>query len=107
MGNLGPAPCGVTAEPRGKGGTCVLTAMTPLSELLVDVVNSSKTIKGALYRGMNVRASMPKLLSTYGSGMLKLDELVARRYQLDDINTAMPDLREGKNIQAVVEFSTG
>jgi S-(hydroxymethyl)glutathione dehydrogenase/alcohol dehydrogenase len=95
-----------------KGGTCVLTAMTPLSEtmiplMLVDVVNSSKQIKGALYGGMNPRASMPMLLSMYESGLLKLDELITRRYQLDDINTAMSDLREGNNIRGVIEFPTG
>lgn len=94
-----------------KGGTCVLTAMTPLSDMmiplmLVDVVNSSKTIKGALYGGMNPRMSMPMLLSMYGSGLLKLDELVTRRYQLDEINTAMADLREGCNIRGVIEFPT-
>jgi S-(hydroxymethyl)glutathione dehydrogenase/alcohol dehydrogenase len=56
---------------------------------------------------MNPRVSMPLLLSMYESGLLKLDELVTRRYQLDDINTAMADLREGCNIRGVIEFPTG
>lgn len=92
-----------------KGGTCVVTAMAPLSEmtvplLLVDLVSSDKMLKGTLYGGMNVRASMPKLLSLYQTGDVLIDELVTRRYKLDEINQAITDLREGSNIRGVVEF---
>ncbi|MDX6364870.1 MAG: hypothetical protein QOC85_3924 [Streptomyces sp.] len=95
-----------------KGGTCVLTGMTPLSEppipvVLADMVNSSKHLRGALYGGMNPRASMPMLLSMYQAGMLKLDELVTRRYRLDDINQAIDDMREGRNIRGVIDFGDG
>lgn len=69
-----------------KGGTCVLTGMTPLSE-------------------MNPRASMPMLLSMYEAGDLKLDELVTRRYKLDEINDAIKHLREGCNIRGVIDFT--
>jgi S-(hydroxymethyl)glutathione dehydrogenase/alcohol dehydrogenase len=93
-----------------KGGTCVLTAMTPLNEMmvplmLVDLVSSHKHLKGALYGGMNPRDSMPMLLSMYEEGLLKIDELVTRRYELDEINTAMTDLRAGCNIRGVIEFA--
>jgi S-(hydroxymethyl)glutathione dehydrogenase/alcohol dehydrogenase len=94
-----------------KGGTCVLTGITPTSEAsvplsLLDMVNSSKHLKGALYGGMNPRASMPMLLSMYQAGALKLDELVTRRYRLDQINDAIADLREGRNIRGVIEFQS-
>jgi S-(hydroxymethyl)glutathione dehydrogenase/alcohol dehydrogenase len=92
-----------------KGGTCVLTGMTPLSEMsvpliLVDMANSAKQLKGTLYGGMNPRASMPMLLSMYQAGLLKLDELVTRRYRLDQINEAMDDMREGRNIRGLIDF---
>lgn len=92
-----------------KGGTCVLTGMTPLNEMsvpliLVDMANSCKQLKGALYGGMNPRASMPMLLSMYQAGALKLDELVTRRYRLDQINDAFDDMREGRNIRGLIEF---
>jgi len=92
-----------------KGGTCVLTGITPISEIMVplvlsDMVNSAKQLKGALYGGMNPRASVPRLLSMYQAGMLKLDELVTSRYSLDQINEAMADLREGQNIRGIIEF---
>ena len=95
-----------------KGGTCVVTAMTPMSEIMVplmmtDLVNSCKTLKGSLYGEMNARASMPMLLSMYEAGTLKLDELITRRYRLDQINDAITDLRDGRNIRGVIDFTTG
>jgi NDMA-dependent alcohol dehydrogenase len=93
-----------------KGGTCVITGMTPLSEMnvpmiLADMVNSCKTLKGSLYGEMNPRASMPMLLSMYEAGDLKLDELVTRRYKLDEINDAIEHLRDGRNIRGVIDFN--
>jgi S-(hydroxymethyl)glutathione dehydrogenase/alcohol dehydrogenase len=38
------------------------------------------------------------------SGMLKLDELVTRRYTLDDINTAYSDMHAGRNIRGVIDL---
>lgn len=95
-----------------KGGTCVVTAMTPLTQMSVpmvlsDLVNSCKTLKGSLYGEMNARASMPMLLSMYEAGSLKLDELITRRYRLDEINTAIRHLREGANIRGVIDFTLG
>jgi S-(hydroxymethyl)glutathione dehydrogenase/alcohol dehydrogenase len=95
-----------------KGGTCVVTAMTPLSEMSVplimaDVVNSCKTLKGSLYGEMNARASMPMLLSMYEAGTLKLDELITRRYRLDEINDAITHLRNGELIRGVIDFGLG
>ncbi|MGA7050383.1 MAG: NDMA-dependent alcohol dehydrogenase, partial [Mycobacterium sp.] len=92
-----------------KGGTCVVTGMTKLTDLsvpllLVEMVNSHKTLRGALYGGMNSRTDTPKLLSMYQSGNLKLDELVTSRYRLEDINDAIDDLREGRNIRGIIEF---
>lgn len=92
-----------------KGGTCVLTGITPLCEMMVplvlsEMVNSCKQLKGVMYGGMNPRASMPMLLSLYQAGALKLDELVTRRYRLDEINEAIIDLREGRNIRGIIEF---
>jgi S-(hydroxymethyl)glutathione dehydrogenase/alcohol dehydrogenase len=95
-----------------KGGTCLMTAIpkvdiniVPL--LLIDFIQSCKTLKGLLYGGMNPRASMPMLLSLYRNGTLKLDELVTKRYRLDQINEAITDMREGRNIRGIIEFDQG
>ncbi|WP_319446016.1 MULTISPECIES: NDMA-dependent alcohol dehydrogenase [unclassified Mycobacterium] len=92
-----------------KGGTCLITAasklevgMVPL--VLAEMLQSCKTLKGLLYGGMNPRASTPMLLSMYRNGHLKLDELVTRRYHLDQLNDAIIDMREGRNIRGIIEF---
>jgi S-(hydroxymethyl)glutathione dehydrogenase/alcohol dehydrogenase len=92
-----------------KGGTCVLTGMTPLNEMSiplipVDMTNSAKTLKGTVYGEMNPRASMPMLLSMYQAGALKLDELVTRTYRLEEINDAIADMRVGRNIRGLIDF---
>jgi hypothetical protein len=47
-----------------------------------------RTLKGLIYGGLNPRESMPMLLSVYRNGNVKLDELITRRYRLDQINDA-------------------
>jgi len=48
---------------------------------------------------------MPNLLNLYAAGRLKLDELITRRYALDDVNQAYADMRSGVNIRGVVDFN--
>ena len=93
-----------------KGGTCVLTGVSKLTDMMVplilsDMVSNCKTLKGVLYGEMNPREAMPMLLSMYEAGKLKLDELITQTYKLDDINEAMKDLRAGNNIRGVIAFS--
>ncbi len=83
-----------------KGGTCLMTAIPKIDVnivplLLVDFIQSCKTLKGLIYGGMNPRASMPMLLSMYRDGHLKLDELVTRRYRLEQINDAITRYARG------------
>ena len=92
-----------------KAGTCLMTGvpkfdinLVPL--VLVDILQNCKTFKGLLYGGMNPRASTPMLLDMYRSGNLKLDELITKRYRLDQINDAITDMREGRNIRGIIEF---
>ncbi|OBG77980.1 MULTISPECIES: NDMA-dependent alcohol dehydrogenase [unclassified Mycobacterium] len=92
-----------------KGGTCLMVAV-PRFELshipivLLEMVQYCKQLKGLIYGGMNPRVGMPMLLSMYGEGHLKLDELVTRRYRLEGINEALADMRVGRNIRGVIEF---
>jgi Zn-dependent alcohol dehydrogenase len=58
-----------------KGGTCVLTGITPPDRVFGATdphgqVYSNKQLKGALFGGMNPRADMPMLLSMDQSGAL-------------------------------------
>ena len=45
---------------------------------------------------------IPRLLRLYQAGQLKLDELITRRYPLDDINAGYQDLDDGMIIRGVI-----
>jgi len=93
-----------------KGGTLVVTAIGNMMEGTADLnlfmfAMMNKEIKGTVFGSGNPRADIPALLSMYREGTLKLDELVSNRYRLEDVNQGYQDLRDGKNIRGVLEFS--
>jgi alcohol dehydrogenase (nicotinoprotein) len=45
---------------------------------------------------------MPNLIGLYRSGHLKLDEIITRRYSLEQVNEGYHDMLAGKNIRGVV-----
>jgi S-(hydroxymethyl)glutathione dehydrogenase/alcohol dehydrogenase len=94
-----------------KAGTVVVTGVsTDHEDAPVPGFNAlgvsmyQKRIQGALYGNGSPRDAMPNLLKLYTSGRLKLDELVTKRYALDDINQAYLDMRSGVNIRGVIDF---
>ena len=93
-----------------KGGTLVVTAIGNMMEGSADLnlfflSMMNKSIKGTVFGSGNPRADIPALLSMYREGTLKLDELVTNRYKLDDVNQGYQDLRDGKNVRGVIDFS--
>ena len=93
----------------GKGGTCVVTAVAPMTQTessvnLFELAMWNKEIKGTIFGSLNPRRDIPNLLSMYREGQLKLDELITRTYSLDDINVGYQDMRDGKNIRGVITF---
>jgi Zn-dependent alcohol dehydrogenase len=96
-------------EATGKAATIVLTAMSGFTEqtlrLLPGVVATlyKKTIKGSLFGDCNPTSDIPRLLAPYQTGDLKLDELITRRYSLEQVNEGYADLLAGHNVRGVIE----
>ena len=93
----------------GKGGTIVVTAIAPMTQTessvnLFEIAMWNKEIKGTIFGSLNPRADIPALLGLYREGQLKLDELITRRYTLDEINEGYEDMRTGKNIRGVIVY---
>lgn len=93
-----------------KGGTLVVTGLAPMLEsdaqlnlFMLSMMN--KEVKGTVFGSTNPRAQIPNLLSMYREGELKLDELITRRYSLDEVNQGYADMRDGKNLRGVIEFA--
>jgi Zn-dependent alcohol dehydrogenase len=57
---------------------------------------------GALFGSANPVYDIPRLLELYRAGDLKLDELITRRYALDEINRGYRDMLEGRNIRGLI-----
>ena len=92
-----------------KGGTCVVTAVAPMTQMeaslnLFELAMWQKEVRGVLFGAGNPRFDIPNLLGLYKSGQLKLDELVTQTYSLDQINQGYQDMRDGKNIRGVIVF---
>jgi S-(hydroxymethyl)glutathione dehydrogenase/alcohol dehydrogenase len=43
-----------------------------------------------------------KMLDLYRSGQIKLDELVTKKYTLEQVNEGYDDLLAGKNIRGII-----
>lgn len=94
-----------------KAGTLVVTGLSRMDDSgvipglnAVTLVGMQRRIQGALYGMGSPREVMPLLLSMYRAGNLKLDQLVTRRYSLDEINKVSSDLRAGVNIRGVITY---
>ncbi len=89
-----------------KGGTAVVVGIAPLGEEApidaTSLVRDEKTLKGTYYGSARMRVDMPTMVDMYLSGRLNLDELITRRYSLDDINQAYEDLDKGEVGRGVI-----
>lgn len=92
----------------GKDGQVTLTSVGRTGEDHVRLaangllVGYQRRIQGHVFGMCNPLYDIPRLLDLYRDGRLKLDELVTRRYRLDEINEGYEDLDAGKIIRGVV-----
>jgi S-(hydroxymethyl)glutathione dehydrogenase/alcohol dehydrogenase len=93
-----------------RGGEAVLVGVPKMEVMLelpafFSVVLMSKTIKGCWYGSSNVHEDVAKLVGWYREGKLKLDELISRRIDLDDVNDAFRAMEAGEVARSVIEYA--
>jgi S-(hydroxymethyl)glutathione dehydrogenase/alcohol dehydrogenase len=93
-----------------KAGTVVVTGLgsnleTTIPLSIGELTLYQKRIQGCLYGNGSPRLQIPRLLSLYRNGILKLDELITRRYTLEQLNDGYADMRAGRNIRGIIDFS--
>jgi S-(hydroxymethyl)glutathione dehydrogenase/alcohol dehydrogenase len=64
----------------------------------------NKTYVTPLYGGAVPSRDFPRMFEHYRRGELHLDELVTRKYALDELATALDDMLSGRNAKGVIEF---
>ncbi|RCS60961.1 NDMA-dependent alcohol dehydrogenase [Microbacterium sp. JB110] len=91
----------------GKTGQVTITAVGPgkISENPGALIGFQRRIQGAIFGGCNPLFDVPRLISLYQSGKLKLDELVTNTYTLETVNEGYQDMLDGKNIRGVVKIA--
>lgn len=91
-----------------KGGTLVLVGM-PASgvKLSIEAANfagDEQHVMGSKMGSTRLRVDVPKLVELYQDGRLKLDELVTKRYPLEEINEAIAAVKRGEALRNVIIF---
>ena len=91
------------------GATCVVTGVAPALQAeasinLMQLAMLNKEVKGTIFGSGSPRFDVPNLLSMYVAGHLKVDELVTKTYELEDINIGYEDMRQGRNLRGVIVF---
>lgn len=91
-----------------KGGVVVVTAVAN-PNLMIEIPSFEltlyqKRLVGSLFGSGNPHHDIRRIISMYESGTIKLDELITRRYSLDDVNTGYDDMLAGINIRGLLEI---
>lgn len=88
------------------GGTLTLAGLSPMGSTTnfpsAIVTRQEKTIKGSYYGTVHAARDFPMLLDLYAGKKLNLDDMITRRYSLDQINHAYQDMADGKLARGVV-----
>jgi Zn-dependent alcohol dehydrogenase len=91
-----------------RSGTIVLVGM-PASGVTVavdpgDIAHNNLRVLGSKMGGARIQADIPRLVTLYREGRLKLDELISGRYPLAQINEAIASARSGAALRNVILF---
>ncbi|RBY82399.1 alcohol dehydrogenase [Geodermatophilus sp. TF02-6] len=92
----------------GKNGQVTVTSVGRTGENQIQlaaggsVVGYQRRVQGHVFGMCNPLHDIPRLLDLYRGGQLRLEELITRRYALDEINQGYRDLDDGKLIRGVI-----
>ncbi|MEX2297700.1 MAG: Zn-dependent alcohol dehydrogenase [Dongiaceae bacterium] len=88
-------------------GVATIIGMVPEGQMIevsgADLIND-KTLKGSNMGSNHFRVDMPRFADFYLSGKLKLDDMIARRIKLEQINEAFDEMKRGDVARSVIVF---
>ncbi len=90
-----------------RGGTAVVVGFgedTDLVHLPASLIRGAKSLVGCFYGSVQPHVDFPRYIDLYLAGRIKLDELISRRYRLEEINHAFDALRAGEVARSVIVF---
>jgi NDMA-dependent alcohol dehydrogenase len=91
-----------------RGGMAVVVGVAKPSESTavrtMTLPFEEKTLKGSYFGSCVPRVDFPRMFGLYLKGELKLEELITRRYPVEDAAAAFADLESGRNARGVIVF---
>ena len=91
-----------------RNGALVVVGMPPYDERVslnaTDLAHFGQRILGCKMGDARLRVDVPKLFRLYRSGRLKLDELIASRRPLAEINEAIAQARRSQGLRHLIVF---
>jgi len=92
----------------GRGGMAVVVGVAKASDSTsvrtMTLPLEEKTLTGSYFGSCVPRVDFPRMLGLYMQGKLKLDELITKRYSIDEAPQAFADLEAAKNARGVIEL---
>jgi len=90
------------------GGTATIIGMVPFGLKIelhgADFLRDRK-LQGTSMGGNRFRVDMPRLLSLWRQGRLKLDHLISGKLKLDQINEGFAALKSGAPVRQLIDFA--
>ncbi|HEV8633374.1 MAG TPA: zinc-binding dehydrogenase [Chloroflexota bacterium] len=91
-----------------RGGTCVVIGLPPSGQTIQieprQLVGPERRLVGSAYGSASVFDDFPRMVNLYLAGKLKIDELITRRYGVDEVNEAFRALAAGELARGLIVF---
>jgi S-(hydroxymethyl)glutathione dehydrogenase/alcohol dehydrogenase len=88
------------------GGTLTLAGLSPMGTATnfpaATIARQEKTIKGSYYGSVNPHRDFPRLIDLYATGKLNLDDMITKRFKLDQVNEAYAEMLSGNLARGLV-----
>jgi len=90
------------------GGTAVMIGVPPTGATVPlaigPMVSQERVVRGSIYGSARTREDFPRLVELYLAGKLRLDDLITRRYSIDQANEGFADLAAGAVARGLIVF---
>lgn len=91
-----------------RGGTATAIGMIPLSDIVefpgFQFFMQEKKMQGSFMGSNRFRVDMPNYVEFYMQGKLHLDDMIAQKVKLEQINEAFDELKTGETARSVIVF---
>ncbi|MBV8032517.1 MAG: Zn-dependent alcohol dehydrogenase [Betaproteobacteria bacterium] len=91
-----------------RGGSAVIVGVAKPADSTsfrsMTMVFEEKTLTGSYFGSCVPKVDFPRMLELYAGGKLMLDELITRRYKVEEAPQAFADLESGRNARGVIVF---